>query len=154
MTSWFKTWRNYICWIDVLKVPSSHNLYMSWHDRAVYLSARVEFYTEHMRDLYFRESAPEIYFPALDSQKQGKGCHMSSLQNNIWNLPDQSTILPKLIYDKEGKLAGPIQILLVRVHSPALILKTARTTLPLLKLLEAVNLKTFNASKVQMPWWW
>ena len=27
-------------------------------------------------------------------------------QNKIWNLPDRSTILPKFIYDKEGKLAG------------------------------------------------
>ena len=26
----------------------------------------------------------------------------ASLQNMIWNLPDQSTILPKFIYDKEG----------------------------------------------------
>ena len=47
-----------------------------------------------------------------------------SLQNKIWNLPDRSTILPKFIYDKEGKLAGPTQILTVNVRSPALILKT------------------------------
>ena len=47
-----------------------------------------------------------------------------SLQNKIWNLPDRSTIFPKFIYDKEGKLAGPTQILPVRVRSPALILKT------------------------------
>ena len=56
-----------------------------------------------------------------------------SLQNNIWNLLDQSTILPKYIYmtktiyDKEGKLAGPIQILPVRVRDPELILKTEAT---------------------------
>ena len=36
-----------------------------------------------------------------------------SLQNKIWNLPDRWTILPKLKYDKEGKLAGPNQILRV-----------------------------------------
>ena len=48
----------------------------------------------------------------------------SSLQNKIWILPDRSTILPKFIYDKEGKLAGTTQILLVRVPGPALILKT------------------------------
>ena len=48
----------------------------------------------------------------------------SSLQNKIWNLPDRSTILAKFIYDKEGKLAGPTQILPVRVRGPALILKT------------------------------
>ena len=47
-----------------------------------------------------------------------------SLQNKIWNLRDQSTILPKFKYDKEGKLAGPTQILLVRFCGPALILKT------------------------------
>ena len=50
---------------------------------------------------------------------------MNSLQNKIWNLPDRSTILPKFIYDKEGKLAGPTQILPVNVRGPALILKTA-----------------------------
>ena len=50
---------------------------------------------------------------------------LDSLQNKIWNLPDRSTILPKFIYDKEGKLAGPTQILPVRVRGPALILKTA-----------------------------
>ena len=38
---------------------------------------------------------------------------------------DRSTILPKFIYDKEGKLAGLTQILPVNVHGPALILKTA-----------------------------
>ena len=48
-----------------------------------------------------------------------------SLQNKIWNLPDRSTILPKFLYDKEGKLAGWTQILPVRVCSLALILKTA-----------------------------
>ena len=48
-----------------------------------------------------------------------------SLQNKIRNLPDQSRILPKFIYDKEGKLAGLTQILLVRVRGLALILKTA-----------------------------
>ena len=48
-----------------------------------------------------------------------------SLHNKIWNLPDRSTIFPKFIYDKEGKLAGPTQILPVRVRGPALILKTA-----------------------------
>ena len=47
-----------------------------------------------------------------------------SLQNKIWNLPDRSTILAKFIYDKEGKLAGPTQILPVGVRGPALILKT------------------------------
>ena len=55
-----------------------------------------------------------------------------SLQNKIWNLPDQSTILPKFVYDKEGKLAGPTQILLVRVHGMALNLKTGfLETLPI-----------------------
>ena len=47
-----------------------------------------------------------------------------SLQNKIWNLPDGSTILPKFIYDKEGKLAGLTQILPVRVCGLAFILKT------------------------------
>ena len=47
-----------------------------------------------------------------------------SLQNKIWNLPDRRTILQKFIYDKEGKLALPTQILAFRVHGPALILKT------------------------------
>ena len=48
-----------------------------------------------------------------------------SPQNKIWNLPDRSTILPKFIYDKEGKLDGPKQIFPARVRRPALILKTA-----------------------------
>ena len=48
-----------------------------------------------------------------------------SLQNKIWNLPDRRTILQKFIYAKEGKLAGPTQILPVRIRGPALILKTA-----------------------------
>ena len=47
-----------------------------------------------------------------------------SLQNKIWNLPDRSTILPKFIYGKEGKLARPTPVLPVRVHGPALILRT------------------------------
>ena len=47
-----------------------------------------------------------------------------SLQNKIWDLPARSTILPKFLYDKEGKLAGLTQILPVRVCGPALILKT------------------------------
>ena len=47
-----------------------------------------------------------------------------SLQNKIWNLLDRSTILPKFIYGKEGKLAGPTQVLPVRVRGPALLLKT------------------------------
>ena len=34
-----------------------------------------------------------------------------SLQNKMWNLPERSTILPRFIYDKEGKLVGPTQIL-------------------------------------------
>ena len=51
-----------------------------------------------------------------------------SLQNKIRNLLDQSTILPKFIYDKEGKLAGPTQILPVRVCGPGLILKTVGTS--------------------------
>ena len=34
----------------------------------------------------------------------------TSLQNKIWNLPNRSTILPKFIYDKEGKFAEPTQI--------------------------------------------
>ena len=50
--------------------------------------------------------------------------YLNSLQNNIWNLPDRSTILSKFIYDKEGKLAVPTRILPVRVRGPALILKT------------------------------
>ena len=32
---------------------------------------------------------------------------INSLQNKIWNLPDQSTISPKFIYDKEGKFTRP-----------------------------------------------
>ena len=48
-----------------------------------------------------------------------------SLQNKIWNLPDQTTILPKFIYGKKGRLAGPTQVLPVRVRGPAPILKTA-----------------------------
>ena len=36
----------------------------------------------------------------------------------------ENTIFPKFIYDKEGKCAGPTQILPVRVCGPALILKT------------------------------
>ena len=47
-----------------------------------------------------------------------------SLQNKIWNLPDWSKILPKFIYGKEAKHAGSIPFFPVRVHSPALILKT------------------------------
>ena len=50
----------------------------------------------------------------------------SSLQNKISNLPDCSKILPKFTYAKEGKLAGQTQVLPVRVHGPALILKTVR----------------------------
>ena len=53
---------------------------------------------------------------------------LCSLQNKIWNLPDRSTILPIFIYDKEGKLARPTQILPVRVRGPALILKTVYVT--------------------------
>ena len=49
---------------------------------------------------------------------------LTSLQNKIWNLPDRSTILPKFIYGKEGKLAGPAPVLLARICSQALILKT------------------------------
>ena len=48
----------------------------------------------------------------------------SSLQNKIWILLDQSTILMKFIYSKEGKLAKPTQVLPVRVRGPALIVKT------------------------------
>ena len=48
-----------------------------------------------------------------------------SLQNKIWNLPDRSTISPKFIYGKQGKLAGLTPVLPVRVRGPALILKTA-----------------------------
>ena len=46
---------------------------------------------------------------------------VGSLQNKIWNLPDRSTILAKYIYDKEGKLARPNQILPVRVRRRELI---------------------------------
>ena len=53
-----------------------------------------------------------------------QGPESFSLQNKIWNLPDGSTILPKFIYGKEGKPAGPTPVLTVRVHGPALILKT------------------------------
>ena len=49
-----------------------------------------------------------------------------SLQNKIWSLLDRSTILPKFICNKEGKLARPTQVLPVRVRGPALILKTAQ----------------------------
>ena len=52
-----------------------------------------------------------------------------SLQNKIWNLPDWSTILLKFIYDKEGNIAGPTQILPVRVCGLALMLKTVSITL-------------------------
>ena len=55
--------------------------------------------------------------------------HWGSFQNKIWNLPDWSTILPKFIYGKEGKLAGPTQVLPVRVRGPALILKTVQAKL-------------------------
>ena len=41
----------------------------------------------------------------------------------------KAQFLPKFIYDSEGKLAGPTQILPVRVCGPALVLKTA-TTMP------------------------
>ena len=47
----------------------------------------------------------------------------TSLQNKIWNLLDRSAILPKFIYDKEGKIDGPTQILPVIVRGPAVILK-------------------------------
>ena len=52
-----------------------------------------------------------------------------SLQNKIWNLLDRSTILPKFIYGKEGKPTGPTAVLPVRVHGPALILKTVQLVL-------------------------
>ena len=39
---------------------------------------------------------------------------MGLAQNKISNLPDRRTLLPKFIYDEEGKLAGPSQILRVR----------------------------------------
>ena len=54
--------------------------------------------------------------------------YFCSLQNKIWNLPDRSTILSKFIYGKEGKLAGPTQVLPVSVHSQTLILKTVSVT--------------------------
>ena len=41
---------------------------------------------------------------------------------------DQSTILPKFMNDKEGKLAGLPQILSIRVRGPALILNTVTVT--------------------------
>ena len=50
---------------------------------------------------------------------------VNSLQNKIWNFPEQfCQNLYIFIYDKEGKLAGPTQILPVNVRGPALILKT------------------------------
>ena len=52
-----------------------------------------------------------------------------SLQNKIWNLPDRCTIFPKFIYRKEGKIAGPTQVLPVRVCSPTLILRTGPATI-------------------------
>ena len=58
-----------------------------------------------------------------------------SLQNKIWNLPDQSTILPTFIYDKERKLGRPTLVLPVRVRGPARVLKTAFGS-PLLNFLD------------------
>ena len=49
-------------------------------------------------------------------------CHLY-IESGPWNLPDWSTILPKFIYGKEGNLAGPTKVLLLRVHDPARILK-------------------------------
>ena len=51
----------------------------------------------------------------------------SAFQNKIWNLLDRSTILQKFIYDRDGKLATPTQILLVRVHG----LATPRVSTPI-----------------------
>ena len=48
---------------------------------------------------------------------------IGSLQNEIWNLPDRSTFLPKFIYGK-GKLDGLTPVLPVRVSDLSLILKT------------------------------
>ena len=68
------------------------------------------------------------YSSRVPTNKPRKISMIISLQNKIWNFPDRSTVLPKFIYifiyDKEGKLAGPTQILPVNVRSPALILKT------------------------------
>ena len=61
-----------------------------------------------------------MWYPGTNEE----GDTRDSLQNKIWNLSGRSTILPKFIYDKEGKLAGPTQILPVMVRSPTLILKT------------------------------
>ena len=64
----------------------------------------------------------QIYIP---NNAGNNDCKVTwySLQNKIWNLPARSTILPKFICDKEGKVAGLIQILPVKVRGPALILK-------------------------------
>ena len=55
---------------------------------------------------------------------------LTNLQNKIRNLLDRSTTFPKFIYAKEGKLAEPTQVLSVRVHGWAVILKTAAPILP------------------------
>ena len=57
------------------------------------------------------------------SSRAEKYC--TSIQNKILNLADQSTIMPKFIYGKEGKPARLTPVLPVSVRSPALILKTA-----------------------------
>ena len=67
---------------------------------------------------------PLIYSLASFGQEFCFAACCCSLQKKIWNLSDRSIILPKFIYDKEGKLARPTQILTVRVRGPALILKT------------------------------
>ena len=74
-----------------------------------------------------------------------------SLQNKIWNLPDRSTFLPKFIYDKEGKLAGPTQILPVRVGGPALILKTEVTSLKINRLLPMATINMHMKFEIEIP---
>ena len=71
----------------------------------------------------------------------------NSLQNKICNLPDWSTIFPKFIFGKEGKLAGPTQVLPVRARGSALILKTAGNIKTSLRLLSFID-----SDIVQLVW--
>ena len=63
---------------------------------------------------------------AAQSAWVGKQVLKSSLQNKIWDLPDQCTILPKFIYGQERKPVRPTPVLPVRVRRPAFILKTEK----------------------------
>ena len=68
----------------------------------------------------------KLRFEHFDTQSWRLCEILKIIWNKIWNLSDQSTIFPKFIYDKEGKLAGLTQILPVKVRGPALLLKTVK----------------------------